>query len=213
MVLRKDKFSDESKDLLSLGEVHEEILEKRQLEKQSIIPIIMIVTGIILIIIGTFYTNIDKFIKSITPKKEVKEVVKEEGVTYLSCEYKKNDEPLGIEKSTKIKYEFKNNLLKKMTTTLTMNPMENNDDIGSSNIKIYYQKYTDNLKKIKNNGIIINTTHKNDILTHIVIIDFEKLDTNNIPENEYISITNKKDQAYREIKEIEGKAGHICKTT
>ena len=212
-MLKKDKFSDASKDLLSLGEVHEEILEKKQLEKQSIIPIIMIAIGIVLIIIGTFYTNIDKFIKSITPKKEVKEVVKEEGVTYLTCEYKNNDEPLGIEKDTIIKYEFKDNLLKKMTTTLTMNPMENNDDIGSSNIKIYYQKYVDNLKKIKNNGLIINTNNKNDKLIHIVIIDFEKLDINNIPENEYISITNKKDQTYREIKEIEGKAGHICKTT
>lgn len=210
--MSKNKFSEDSKNALNLGSLHEEVLKQKQRKKIGKLPIILICIGIILILTGIFYTNIVDFIKSLTENKETtKEIKKDQSITYLDCNYNKDDASLGIKKTINIKYEFKNNLLKKTSRILTMTILDDNYDIGKKNIEIYYEKYNNSLKDININGLIIKNELKNEKFKNTTLIDYDTLDINQIPKNDYLTISNKKDQTYREIKEIEGRALHICK--
>lgn len=213
--MKKNKFSEESKEVLSLGSLHVKIQKEKAHAKIKIIPIILIFCGIVLILIGIFFTDIKVLINKFVGQQSTSKVVenKDNSITVLTCEYKKDDTTLGLNKKKNIKYEFKDNLLKKITVTMTMTIIENSYDIGINNINIYYQRYNNALKDIKLNGLDISTTYKNETLKNIISIDYEIVDINSIPKNDYINITNTKDQSYRVIKELEGKAGHICKIT
>ena len=209
--MKKNKFSEESKEVLSLGNLHEEIQEKKKRKKLKILPFLLIFCGIILIVLGVFYKDITNlFNRFVNPKEEVVEKQKT-GITILTCSYSNNDETLGLKKEKTIVYKFKDNLLKEITDTLKISIIENSYDIGSNNINIYKQKYDEALNTITVDGLTIDIKLKKGVLTKKVIANFEILDVSKIPTNNYLTITNKKDQAYREIKEIEGRAGHICK--
>lgn len=209
--MKKNKFSEESKEVLSLGNLHEEIQEKKKRKKLKILPFLLIFCGIILIVLGVFYKDITNlFNRFVNPKEEVVEKQKT-GITILTCSYSNNDETLGLKKEKTIVYKFKDNLLKEITDTLKISIIENSYDIGSNNINIYKQKYDEASNTITVDGLTIDIKLKKGVLTKKVIANFEILDVSKIPTNNYLTITNKKDQAYREIKEIEGRAGHICK--
>lgn len=210
--MSKNKFSEDSKNSLNLGSLHEEVLKQKQRKKIGKLPIILVCIGIILILTGIFYNNIVDLIKSLTESKDTtKEIKKDQSITYLDCNYSKDDESLGIKKIINIKYEFKNNLLKKTSRIFTMTILDDNYDIGKKNIEVYYEKYNNSLKDININGLIIKNEIKNEKFKNTILIDYDTLDINQIPKNDYLTIQNKKDQTYREIKEIEGRALHICK--
>ena len=90
---------------------------------------------------------------------------------------------------------------------------KNSYDIGSNNINVYKKKYDEALGNISVEGLTINIKLEKEVLTKQVIFNFEVLDITKVPKANYLTISNKKDQPYREIKEIEGKAGHICKVS
>ena len=210
--MKKNKFSEESNTLLSLGTLHEEVIREQKRKQIGKLPIILIVIGLLLILVGFFYKDIDKFIRSYTDHKKSKEkIVKDPSISYYDCVYDKDDSTLGINRKTDIKYEFKNNQLKKVSKVMTMSILDNSYEIGSNNIEIYYNKYDNSLKDVKVSGLIIKNNLKKNKFINTMLIDFEVLDITQIPKNDYINITNKKDQTLREIKEIEGRAGHICK--
>ena len=52
---------------------------------------------------------------------------------------------------------------------------------------------------------------EDDELVTTTDFSLEKIDQTKIPQNNLITLSNKLDQTKKEIKEIEGKAGHICK--
>lgn len=210
--MKKNKFSEESKEVLSLGNLHEEIQQEKKIKKAFIFPIIFLFIGLLLILTGVFYNDIKKLINlDHKPKEETKK--EKTGVTVLTCNYQNEDKTLGLNKEKTIVYKFKDNLLKETTDILTISIIENNYDIGSNNIKVYKQKYDEVLNPISLDGLSIDIKLDKEVLTKKVIYNFEILDVSKIPSTSYLSITNKKDQSYREIKEIEGRAGHICKVT
>lgn len=212
--MKKNKFSEESKEVLNLGNLHEQLQQEKKHKKAFIFPLILIFCGICLIASGIFYKDIIKILNLDHSKDTKEEVIKEnKGITILTCTYSNNDETLGLKKEKTITYQFQDNLLKKLTDNLKISILENSYDIGSNNINVYKQKYDESLSSIAVDGLTINITLNKEILTKKVVLNFETLDVTKVPTNSYLSITNKKDQPYREIKELEGKAGHICKVT
>lgn len=210
--MKKNKFSEESNNLLSLGTLHEEVIKEKERKKIGKLPIVLIIIGLILILVGFFYKDIDSFIKKYTNKKNTKEQVKKDpSISYYDCTSNKDDSTLGINKKVDKKYEFKDNKLRKVSEIITMSILDNSYEIGSNNIEIYYNKYDTALKDINVAGLIIKNDLKKSKFVNTTLIDFDILDVNQIPKNDYLKITNKKDQTLREIKEIEGRAGHICK--
>lgn len=211
--MKKNKFSEESKEVLNLGNLHEELQQEKKRNKTFLIPIILIFCGICLIASGVFYKDIIKVL-NLDHSKTKEEIKKENtGITILTCNYSNNDETLGLKKEKTITYRFKDNLLKELTDNLKISILENSYDIGSNNINVYKQKYDESLGSITVDGLTINIELKKEILTKKVVLNFETLDVTKVPTNPYLSITNRKEQPYREIKELEGKAGHICKVT
>lgn len=212
--MKKNKFSEESQDLLSLGTLHEEVERKRVRQKIGKLPIVLIILGLSLMLIGFFYKDIEKIVKGFIDRAKMKQVVKKDpSITYLDCVYDKSDSSLGLNNEVNIKYEFKDNKLRKSSKVLTMSILDNSYEIGVNNIKVYYNKYNTSLKNISINGLVIKNDLKKDKFIHTILIDYDVLDTKLVPKNEYLTIPNSKDQAYRAIKEAEGRAGHICKVS
>ena len=106
-----NRFTEESKEVLSLGSLHEEI-EKEKIQRKRIgLPIFLIFSGISLMLIGTFYNDILKFVRPYFVKEEVKkEVKKNESITYLSCNYDNSEPTLGLARKINIKYELNKEL-------------------------------------------------------------------------------------------------------
>ena len=211
--MKKNKFNEESTQVLNLGNLHEEIEQQKKTKKNSIVPLILVFCGVCLIVSGIFYKDIEKVFNKITnPSKE--EVKKEKtGITILSCSYSNSDKTLGLEKDRTVIYKFKDNLLKEVNDKLEVSINKNSYDIGSNNINVYKKKYDEALGNISVEGLTINIKLEKEVLTKQVIFNFEVLDITKVPKANYLTISNKKDQPYREIKEIEGKAGHICKVS
>ncbi|MBO5414665.1 MAG: hypothetical protein J6A17_03450 [Bacilli bacterium] len=211
--MKKNKFNEQSAQVLNLGNLHEEIQQQEKNKKNSIVPLILVFCGVCLIASGIFYKDIEKVFNKITnPSKE--EVKKEKtGITILSCSYSNSDKTLGLEKDRTIIYKFKDNLLKEVNDKLEVSINKNSYDIGSNNINVYKKKYDEALGNISVEGLTINIKLEKEVLTKQVISNFEVLDITKVPKANYLTISNKKDQPYREIKEIEGKAGHICKVS
>lgn len=197
--------------ILNLGSLHEEIAKEQERKKGRTLPIIMMIISLILIGSGVFYPQISKLIETNKNDKD-KTVVKKKTDDVLTCSTTTTDTTIGITTTTKNIYTFKNDLLKELKVTKAYKVIENNYDAGVSNISLYntkYQELSNNLASVEG----IKLIYKLDGTTLIATTDFllDKVDQTKIPQNNLITLSNKIDQTKKEIKEIEGKAGHICK--
>ena len=110
--LKKNKFAEQSRDLLSLADLHEELEEKKAKSKIMIVPVLMIILGILLILSGIFYKDIESFLKKNfnKPTKTEKKDEKDPSLTTYECTSTSNDNTLGLTKKNVTTYNFKDNL-------------------------------------------------------------------------------------------------------
>lgn len=206
----KKKESEHDKDLLSLGSLQVEVQKEEQKRKFLKVPIFLIAIGVLLIFGGIFYKNIADFISSSAELFKKHENVKPAG-QFLKCTQKKNDKEVGISKVLVTTYHFKKDLLKTVDFEHTYSPLTNSMDIATNNLSIYNEKYKKISKSAENiDGLDFNLTYKDNKMQINIKVDYQKLDTTKVPEDDIINVSNKLDQTLREIKEIEGRAGHIC---
>ena len=197
--------------ILNLGSLHEEIAKEQERKKGRTLPIIMMIISLILIGSGVFYPQISKLIETNKNDKN-KTVVKKNTDDVLTCSTTTTDTTIGITTTTKNIYTFKNDLLKELKVTKTYKVIENNYDAGVSNISLYntkYQELSTGLASVEGIKLAYNLDNNTLIATTDFLLD--KVDQTKIPQNNLITLSNKLDQTKKEIKEIEGKAGHICK--
>lgn len=197
--------------ILNLGSLHEEIAKEQERKKGRTLPIIMMIISLILIGSGIFYPQISKLIETNKNDKN-KTVVKKKTDDVLTCSTTTTDTTIGITTTTKNIYTFKNDLLKELKVTKTYKVIENNYDAGVSNISLYntkYQELSTGLASVE--GIKLAYNLDNNTLIATTDFSLDKVDQTKIPQNNLITLSNKLDQTKKEIKEIEGKAGHICK--
>lgn len=197
--------------ILNLGSLHEEIAKEQERKKGRTLPIIMMIISLILIGSGVFYPQISKLIETNKNDKN-KTVVKKNTDDVLTCSTTTTDTTIGITTTTKNIYTFKNDLLKELKVTKTYKVIENNYDAGVSNISLYntkYQELSTGLASVE--GIKLAYNLDNNTLIATTDFSLDKVDQTKIPQNNLITLSNKLDQTKKEIKEIEGKAGHICK--
>lgn len=197
--------------ILNLGSLHEEIAKEQERKKGRTLPIIMMIISLILIGLGVFYPQISKLIETNKNDKD-KTVVKKNTDDVLTCSTTTTDTTIGITTTTKNIYTFKNDLLKELKVTKTYKVIENNYDAGVSNISLYntkYQELSTGLASVE--GIKLAYNLDNNTLIATTYFSLDKVDQTKIPQNNLITLSNKLDQTKKEIKEIEGKAGHICK--
>ena len=197
--------------ILNLGSLHEEIAKEHERKKGRTLPIIMMIISLILIGSGVFYPQISKLIETNKNDKD-KTVVKKNTDDVLTCSTTTTDTTIGITTTTKNIYTFKNDLLKELKVTKTYKVIENNYDAGVSNISLYntkYQELSTGLASVE--GIKLAYNLDNNTLIATTDFSLDKVDQTKIPQNNLITLSNKLDQTKKEIKEIEGKAGHICK--
>lgn len=197
--------------ILNLGSLHEEIAKEQERKKGRTLPIIMMIISLILIGSGVFYPQISKLIETNKNDKD-KTVVKKNTDDVLTCSTTTTDTTIGITTTTKNIYTFKNDLLKELKVTKTYKVIENNYDAGVSNISLYntkYQELSTGLASVEGIKLAYNLDNNTLIATTDFLLD--KVDQTKIPQNNLITLSNKLDQTKKEIKEIEGKAGHICK--
>lgn len=197
--------------ILNLGSLHEEIAKEQERKKGRTLPIIMMIISLILIGSGVFYPQITKLIETNKNDKD-KTVVKKNTDDILTCSTTTTDTTIGITTTTKNIYTFKNDLLKELKVTKTYKVIENNYDAGVSNISLYntkYQELSTGLASVE--GIKLAYNLDNNTLIATTDFSLDKVDQTKIPQNNLITLSNKLDQTKKEIKEIEGKAGHICK--
>lgn len=197
--------------ILNLGSLHEEIAKEQERKKGRTLPIIMMIISLILIGSGVFYPQISKLIETNKNDKN-KTVVKKKTDDVLTCSTTTTDTTIGITTTTKNIYTFKNDLLKELKVTKTYKVIENNYDAGVSNISLYntkYQELSTGLASVE--GIKLAYNLDNNTLIATTDFSLDKVDKTKIPQNNLITLSNKLDQTKKEIKEIEGKAGHICK--
>ena len=197
--------------ILNLGSLHEEIAKEQERKKGRTLPIIMMIISLILIGSGVFYPQISKLIETNKNDKD-KTVVKKNTDDVLTCSTTTTDTTIGITTTTKNIYTFKNDLLKELKVTKTYKVIENNYDAGVSNISLYntkYQELSTGLASVE--GIKLAYNLDNNTLIATADFSLDKVDQTKIPQNNLITLSNKLDQTKKEIKEIEGKAGHICR--
>ena len=197
--------------ILNLGSLHEEIAKEQERKKGRTLPIIMMIISLILIGSGVFYPQISKLIETNKNDKD-KTVVKKNTDDILTCSTTTTDTTIGITTTTKNIYTFKNDLLKELKVTKTYKVIENNYDAGVSNISLYntkYQELSTGLASVE--GIKLAYNLDNNTLIATTDFSLDKVDQTKIPQNNLITLSNKLDQTKKEIKEIEGKAGHICR--
>lgn len=197
--------------ILNLGSLHEEIAKEQERKKGRTLPIIMMIISLILIGSGVFYPQISKLIETNKNDKD-KTVVKKNTDDVLTCSTTTTDTTIGITTTTKNIYTFKNDLLKELKVTKTYKVIENNYDAGVSNISLYNTKYQElSTGLVSVEGIKLAYNLDNNTLIATTDFSLDKVDQTKIPQNNLITLSNKLDQTKKEIKEIEGKAGHICK--
>lgn len=211
--MAKKILEDQKNKVLNLGSLHEEVAKEEQQNKVKKLPIILMTFGIVLVLVGTFYKSIIGFISDKTglfAKEEEKKVIEN---NILKCNKKYNDSTTGISNETITTYYFTDNKLKKVKIQITSKPLQNSYEIGSSNLTIYHQRYQEELKSIETfQGLDIKVTFDSNILTITTNVDYQLLNKESVPQNSLVNISNRLDQSYREIKEIEGRAGNICNT-
>ena len=209
--MRKIEEFNDSK-VLNLGSLHEEVIKEKENRKIRKTPIILIILAILLILSGVFYKNILSFLKlNISKTKKTVVVVKKNTLDTLTCTTSSTDPTIGINEKKITIYTFKDSQLKKEKITTTYDVIENYSDIGTNNLKLYYQKYTTLATSLNGiSGLDIKNTLKNNVLTNIVTYDLNLVDATKISQNDLIVLTNTLNQTRSSITELEGKAGHIC---
>lgn len=206
------KKEEQQNDLLSLGSLHEEVEKEEKRRKGLKFPIVLIGVGIVFILIGTFYKNILSFVETSKELFRKKEPTTKVG-QILKCNTKKNESELGISTNTTTIYHFKKDLLKTVEKDYVYQPLTNSSEIGSSNLTVYHERFQNSMEKIGHlEGIDVDLNYSENKITIHVEINYEILDATKVPQNDIVSIDNKLGQTYREIKEIEGRAGHLCTT-
>lgn len=206
------KENEHDNDLLSLGSLQVEVQKEAQKKKFLKVPIFLIGIGVLLIFGGMFYKNIADFISSSAELFKKHENAKPAG-QFLKCTQKNNDTEIGISKVLVTTYHFKKDLLKTVDFEYTYSPLPNSMDIATDNLSIYNEKYKKLSKRAeKVDGLDFDLTYKDNKMQISIKIDYQKLDTSKAPDDDIINVSNKLDQTFREIKEIEGRAGHICGT-
>lgn len=208
------KILENQKDkVLNLGSLHDEVEKEEHKDKIKKLPIILLSIGIFLILVGSFYKNIINFIVDKTGlfTKEEEKTASDKNI--LKCNKKYDDFTTGISNEVITTYYFTDNNLKKVKIKTTSKPLQNSYEIGSSNLAIYHQQDLEILKSLETvQGLDIKLTFENSILTITSNIDYQSLNKELFPQNGLINISNRLNQSYREIKEIEGRAGNICNT-
>ncbi len=210
--IAKKKENEHDKNLLSLGSLQVEVQKEEQKKKFLKVPIILIAIGVVLIFGGVFYKNIADFISSSAELFKKHENVKPAG-QFLRCTQKKKDKEVGISRVLVTTYHFKKDLLKTVDLDYTYTPLPNSMDIATNNLSIYNEKYKKLEKSVESiDGLEFSTSYKENKMKIDIKIDYQKLDVSKVPKDNLINVSNKLDQTLREIKEIEGRAGHLCNT-
>lgn len=210
--MTKKKENEHDKNLLSLGSLQIEVQKEEQKRKFLKVPILLIVIGVLLIFGGVFYKNIADFISSSAELFKKHEDVKPAG-QFLRCTQKKNDKEVGISRVLITTYHFKKDLLKTVDFEYTYTPLPNSIDIATNNLSIYNDKYKKLEKSVETiDGLDFTIIYKDNKMKIDIKMDYQKLDISKVPKDDIINISNKLDQTLREIKEIEGRAGHLCST-
>ena len=212
--MNKNNMDKQSHQVLNLGSLHQQLEKEKQNQKKKVIPLTVSIIGVILIIFGIFFNHFINILDSI--KKDtsnIENALTDENIINLKCRKSNTDEEVGLKTSVVTTYTFENKLLKKVKISKTITILDNSYETGSSNIRIYYQKYNDISNQLQNiTGLNVVTDLKNNILTNKVEYDLSLLDSSKIPQNNLIYLTNSLNQEYKVIKEYEGKAGNICRS-
>ena len=201
------KMVDNSKQVLNLYEMHETEVKEAQKKKRKL-PIVLLIFGIILIVVGYFYNNIFSFLMD-KQKKDDNDVVENDN-SKLRCNYNTSDATMGVNYTYNNSYSFDKEMLKKSTNVITITPVKNSD-IADGNIKVLSGKYNDIVKNMqKISGVSISAVLKDDTLTVKYNIDYSVADLTKIPQNELITINNKLNDTYRTIKKQNQELGYLC---
>ena len=198
-------------DILELGEKNTAVEEQKKKKKKMIFPVMLMIIGIILMLGGIFFKQVTAFLGINLNKGELKEKQIVSISETLVCNYKQTDDSLGINTEIENKYVLDEKKLTSMVQKRTIKA-DLNKEISESNLKIINGKYDDLINNIgNNNGITIKDSLQDNILTVSIEVDFKTFDAKSFPVNELVTITNYYNQERRSIKEIEVKAGHLCK--
>lgn len=201
------KMVDNSKQVLNLYEMHETEVKEAQKKKRKL-PIVLLIFGIILIVVGYFYNNIFSFLMD-KQKKDDNDVVENDN-SKLRCNYNTSDATMGVNYTYNNSYSFDKEMLKKSTNVITITPVKNSD-IADGNIKVLSGKYNDIVKNMqKISGVSISAVLKENTLTVKYNIDYSVADLTKIPQNELITINNKLNDTYRTIKKQNQEFGYLC---
>lgn len=201
------KMVDNSKQVLNLYEMHETEVKEAQKKKRKL-PIVLLIFGIILIVVGYFYNNIFSFLMD-KQKKDDNDVVENDN-SKLRCNYNTSDATMGVNYTYNNSYSFDKEMLKKSTNVITITPVKNSD-IADGNIKVLSGKYNDIVKNMqKISGVSISAVLKENTLTVKYNIDYSVADLTKIPQNELITINNKLNDTYRTIKKQNQELGYLC---
>lgn len=201
------KMVDNSKQVLNLYEMHETEVKEAQKKKRKL-PIVLLILGIILIVVGYFYNNIFSFLMD-KQKKDDNDMVENDN-SKLRCNYNTSDATMGVNYTYNNSYSFDKEMLKKSTNVITITPVKNSD-IADGNIKVLSGKYNDIVKNMqKISGVSISAVLKDDTLTVKYNIDYSVADLTKIPQNELITINNKLNDTYRTIKKQNQELGYLC---
>lgn len=205
------KIDNTNNQVLNLGSLHEQIQHEKEMKKIKGLPIILIILGMVLILLGIFFPKIQTLLKlNQTESKTTNEITTNQR-DELTCTTSKSDKTIGI--TTKISniYTFEQDLLKELKVVTTYTVIENNYDVGVSNLSLYNDKYLELENTFATiEGIKVSHNLEDNVLIATTIFELEKVDTTKIPQNNFISLSNTLNQEKKSIKEIEGKSGHIC---
>lgn len=201
------KMVDNSKQVLNLYEMHETEVKEAQKKKRKL-PIVLLILGIILIVVGYFYNNIFSFLMD-KQKRDDNDVVENDN-SKLRCNYNTSDATMGVNYTYNNSYSFDKEMLKKSTNVITITPVKNSD-IADGNIKVLSGKYNDIVKNMQNiSGVSISAVLKENTLTVKYNIDYSVADLTKIPQNELITVNNKLNDTYRMIKKQNQELGYLC---
>lgn len=197
------KKNKDEEDILALGERQIEIEIKEEKKKNKALPILLMLLGALLMLVGYFFQDIIDILGiKLTPTTENKQTTIKKNDNELICTSTKEDISLGIKTTIKYIYKFNDKrLLQSLNEKRILKPIENSD-IGPDNIKIISGKYNDIVKGFETiNGIITSSNLNNDILTVNISYDYKNIDITKIPKNDNIVVTNTLNEESKSVKQ------------
>lgn len=197
----------EEENVLLLGEKQEEIIikeEKQVQKKKLLLPIMMMIVGALMMLTGAFYNQIIEFFGLKDEGKVVKseEEIKKENKELLECSKTNTDDALEVITITSYSLNFKDLKLFSGSQKIVLKTVENSD-IGPENIKNLGNKYLEGLSVFKDYpGIEISNTSATGNFVLTINYDYSKIDSATFPQNNYISLTNKLNDTYKDTKKV-----------